>query len=108
MLSKFFITSADKILMTKIIYNRKRKLSDKGEMRMKTMRKLYDQTMEELDGVIEYANCSTAHRDNPDLSKIYLSMAKQELEHAQTLHNVSKKLAESKIGEQVDPMLMEL
>ena len=36
-------------------------------------------------------------------------MAKQELEHAQALHNTSKKLADSKIGkETVDPMLMEL
>lgn len=39
---------------------------------------------------------------------MYINMAKQELEHAQTLHNMSKKLAESKIGEKVDPMLMEL
>ena len=75
---------------------------------MKVMRKLYDQCMEELDGVIEYSNCATACRDNADLSKMYINIAKQELEHAQTLHNMSKKLAESKIGEKVDPMLMEL
>jgi len=75
---------------------------------MKIMRKLYDQSMEELDGVIEYSNCATSCRDNSDLSKMYINMAKQELEHAQMLHNMSKKLAESKIGENVDPMLMEL
>lgn len=75
---------------------------------MKIMRKLYDQTMEELDGVIEYSNCANSCHDNPDLSKMYVNMAKQELEHAQTLHNMSKRLAESKIGENVDPMLMEL
>lgn len=75
---------------------------------MKIMRKLYDQCMEELDGVIEYSNCSTSCRNNPDLSKMYINMAKQELEHAQLLHNMSKKLAESKINETVDPMLMEL
>ena len=75
---------------------------------MKIMRKLYDQCMEELEGVIEYSNCATSCRNNSDLFKMYLNMAKQELEHAQTLHNMSKKLAESKIGENVDPMLMEL
>ena len=75
---------------------------------MKVMRKLYDQCMEELDGVIEYSNCATSCRDNQDLVKMYTSMAKQELEHAQTLHNMSKRLAESKINEKVDPMLMEL
>lgn len=76
---------------------------------MKIMRKLYDQCIEELDGVIEYCNCATLCHDNSDLSKMYISMAKQELEHAQTLHNMSKKLAESKLGkETVDPMLMEL
>ena len=74
---------------------------------MKVMRKLYDQCMEELEGVIEYTNCATACH-NPDLSKMYIGMAKQELEHAQALHNMSKKLAESKMGEKVDPMLMEL
>ena len=46
---------------------------------MKVMRKLYDQCMEELEGVIEYTNCATACR-NPDLSKMYIGMAKQELE----------------------------
>lgn len=76
---------------------------------MKTMRKLYDQTMEELDGVIDYSNCATHYKtSNPDLSKMYLNMAKQELEHAQSLHNMSKRLADSKLGEKVDPMLMEL
>ena len=75
---------------------------------MKIMRKLYDQCMEELDGVIEYSNCATSWRNNPDLSKMYINMAKQELEHAQGLHNMSKKLADSKINESVDPMLMEL
>lgn len=75
---------------------------------MKIMRKLYDQTMEELDGVIEYSNCANSCHEHPELSKVYLSMAKQELEHAQTLHNMSKKIAESKLGEKVDPMLMEL
>ena len=39
---------------------------------------------------------------------MYINMAKQELEHAQGLHNMSKKLADSKINESVDPMLMEL
>lgn len=75
---------------------------------MKIMRKLYDQCMEELEGVIEYSNCATSWRNNPDLSKMYINMAKQELEHAQGLHNMSKKLADSKINESVDPMLMEL
>lgn len=75
---------------------------------MKVMRKLYDQCMEELDGVIEYSNCATSCRNNPDLSKMYLNMAKQELEHAKALHDMSKKLADSKINETVDPMLMEL
>ena len=75
---------------------------------MKIMRKLYDQTMEELDGVIDYSNCAISCHDHPELSKMYINMAKQELEHAQGLHNMSKKLAESKLGETVDPMLMEL
>lgn len=75
---------------------------------MKTMRKLYDQCMEELDSAIEYSNCATANRSNPDLAKVYITMAKQELEHGQVLHNMSKKLAEQKMTEAVDPMLMEL
>lgn len=46
---------------------------------MKIMRKLYDQCMEELDGVIEYSNCAiTFHDKNTDLYRLYLSMAKQE------------------------------
>lgn len=74
---------------------------------MKIMRKLYDQCMEELDGVKEYSTCAMSSQ-NPELSKMYISMAKQEMEHAQTLNNMSKKLALEKIGEKVDPMLMEL
>ena len=76
---------------------------------MKIMRKLYDQCIEELDGVIEYSNCATSNQANPDLFKMYINMAKQEMEHAQTLHNMSKKLAYTKIGsENVDYRLMEL
>ncbi len=76
---------------------------------MKTMRKLYDQCMEELDGVIEYSKCATSYHNKPELFKMYVSMAKQEMEHAQNLHNMSKKLSESKIGsENIDPRLMEL
>ena len=76
---------------------------------MKVMRKLYDQCMEELDGVIEYSKCASFYHNKPELSKMYIGMAKQELEHAQTLHNMSKKLAETKIGsENIDPRLMEL
>lgn len=77
---------------------------------MKVMRKLYDQCMEELEGAIEYSNCATMCHNSPDLSKMYIGMAKQELEHAQTLHNMSKKLSDSKFKskEEIDPMLMEL
>lgn len=75
---------------------------------MRTMRKLYDQCMEELDGVIEYSNCADSLHDNQELNKMYTNMAKQEFEHAQMLHNMSRKLADSKITEKVDPMLMEL
>lgn len=76
---------------------------------MKTMRKLYDQCIEELDGVIEYSKCATFYHSKPDLFKMYLNMAKQEMEHAKTLHEMSKKLSESKIGtENIDPRLMEL
>ena len=76
---------------------------------MKTMRKLYDQCIEELDGVIEYSKCATFYHNKPELYKMYVNMAKQELEHAQNLHNMSKKLSESKIGsENIDPRLMEL
>lgn len=76
---------------------------------MKVMRKLYDQCMEELDGVIEYSNCATSVHDNPDLAKMYIGIAKQEMEHARLLHDMSKRLAASKIGtENVDPRLMEL
>lgn len=76
---------------------------------MKTMRKLYDQCMEELDGVIEYSSCATHHHDQPDLFKMYINMAKQEMEHAQTLRAMSKTLAQAKIGsENIDARLMEL
>ena len=76
---------------------------------MKTMRKLYDQCMEELDGVIEYSKCAIMHLNEPDMYKMYINMAKQEMEHAQTLNTMSKKLSNAKIGsEKIDPRLMEL
>ena len=77
---------------------------------MKTMRKLYDQCMEELDGVIEYSKCSMMYSSkHPDMAGLYFRIAEQELEHARLLHDMSKQLAESKIGtEDVDPRLMEL
>lgn len=76
---------------------------------MKTMRMLYDQCMEELDGVMEYSKCAMMHTDDPDISKMYQEMAKQEWDHANKLHNQSKRLSESKLGtEEIDPRLMEL
>ena len=80
---------------------------------MKTMRKLYDQTMEELDGVCEYSKCSIMYKEmDPELSKIYASMAKMEMEHAKTLHSMSQKKATHAMAdperETVDPRLMEL
>lgn len=77
---------------------------------MKTMRKLYDQCMEELCGVIEYSECSMMQaQHDAELSKMYVGMAKQEMEHAKTLHAASQRLSSAKIGtEEVDPRLMEL
>ena len=77
---------------------------------MKTMRKLYDQCMEELCGVIEYSECSMMQvQHDTELSKMYLNMAKQEMDHAKGLHAASQRLSSSKIGvEDVDPRLMEL
>ena len=78
---------------------------------MKTMRMLYDQAMEELDGVIEYSTCSMKYKElDYDLSKMYSSMAKAEMEHAKSLHNVSQRLASEKMGDKdsIDPRLMEL
>lgn len=80
---------------------------------MKIMRKLYDQTMEELDGVIEYSCCAMKHREmHPDISKMYATMAKEEMGHALTLHGMSQRLAASKMGtseeREIDPRLMEL
>ena len=76
---------------------------------MKTMRKLYDQCLDELDGVIEYSTCAAMNHHNPDLAKLYINLDKREMEHALSLHNMSKKLADSKIGtENIDPRLMEL
>ena len=77
---------------------------------MKTMRKLYDQTMEELDGVIEYSKCAMMYAGKDDaLTKMYVNMAKTEMEHAKALHEASKRLSSSKIGtEDIDPRLMEL
>ena len=76
---------------------------------MKTMRKLYDQCMEELDGVMEYSKCAMMHSSDPDISKMYQEMARQEWEHAERLHNQSKRLSQSKLGtEDIDPRLMEL
>lgn len=77
---------------------------------MKTMRKLYDQTMEELDGVMEYSQCAMMHaQTDPELSKLYLNLAKTEMEHAKQLHAMSQKKAASKMDtETIDPMLMEL
>lgn len=77
---------------------------------MKTMRKLYDQAMEELDGVMEYSECSMMYAQiDPELSKLYLGMAKTEMEHAKQLHAMSQKKAAAKMGtEEIDPMLMEL
>jgi rubrerythrin len=54
------------------------------------MRKLYDQTMEELDGVMEYSKCAMRYKEmDPELSKMYVTMAKAEMEHAKTLHAAS-------------------
>lgn len=77
---------------------------------MKTMRKLYDQTMDELDGVCEYSQCAVKYKEiDPEMSKMYSSMAKTEMEHAKTLHAMSQKKAAAKMGvEDVDPQLMEL
>lgn len=76
---------------------------------MKTMRKLYDQCLEELHGIIEYSKCADMHFNQPEIYKMYISIAKQEMEHAQMLNNMSKKLAEAKMGsESIDPRLMEL
>ena len=77
---------------------------------MKVMRKLWDQCMEELDGSMEYSRCAMMHASrHPEVSKMYLEMAKDELGHAQRLHEMSKELAKSKVGtEDVDPRLMEL
>ena len=74
------------------------------------MRKLYDYAMEELDGVMDYSKCAMHYaQSDPELSKMYLGMAKTEMEHAKTLHAMSQKKAASKIGvEDVDPRLMEL
>lgn len=42
---------------------------------MKTMRKLYDQAMEELDGVMEYSECSMMYAQiDPELSKLYFQI----------------------------------
>lgn len=79
---------------------------------MKTMRKLYDYTMEELDGVMDYAKCAMAYGQmDSELSKLYLTLAKTEMDHAKALHTMSqKKAAEAKLNdsEHVDPRLMEL
>lgn len=77
---------------------------------MKTMRKLYDHAMKELDDVIEYSKLSMMYASSdPELSKLYYNLAKGEMDDARSLHDASKKLASSKIGtEDVDPMLMEL
>ena len=77
---------------------------------MKTMRKLYDFTMEELDGVVCYSECSMHYaKKDPELAKMYYRMAEQEMEHAKTLHDASKRLSNEKLGtEDIDPRLMEL
>lgn len=77
---------------------------------MKVMRKLYDQCLEELDGVMEYSKCAMMHApSDPEMAKMYVGMAKQELDHAKTLHAASQALSKSKIGtEDIDPRLMEL
>ena len=74
------------------------------------MRKLYDQCMEELDGVMSYAKCASMYSGKDDeLAKMYISMAKQEMEHARELHAQSKRLSQSKVNtENVDSRLMEL
>jgi len=78
---------------------------------MKTMRKLYDQCMEELDGVMEYSKCSMSYAQvDPEMSKMYLGMAKAELEHAKALHAMSQKKAAAAMGDKdtIDSRLMEL
>ena len=77
---------------------------------MKVMRMLYDQCMEELEGAICYAKCATEYAQmDPEMSKMYLSMAKTELDHAKALHSAAQKKATSKMGkEDIDPRLMEL
>lgn len=77
---------------------------------MKTMRKLYDYTIAELEDVIKYSKCAMQYAGNdPDLSRMYYNLAKGEMSDAQNLHDASKRLAAAKINvEGVDPQLMEL
>lgn len=78
---------------------------------MKTMRKLYDQTMCKLDEVMEYSKCAMSYKElDPDLSKLYSNMAKTEMDLAKSLHSMSQKKANSKMGEKdsIDSRLMEL
>lgn len=77
---------------------------------MKTMRKLYDYAIAELEDVMKYSKCAMMYSgSDPELAKMYYNLAKGEMEDAKSLHEMSKRLSESKIGtEDVDPRLMEL
>ena len=76
---------------------------------MKTMRKLYDQTCEEAESCICYSKCAMEYSvSDPELSRMYLGMAKTEMSHAQQLDAMTMRKAASKKDETVDPMLMEL
>ena len=77
---------------------------------MKTMRKLYDYCIAELNDVIKYSKCAMQYNGiDPDLSRMYYNLAKGEMEDAKMLHDASKRLAAEKLGgEDIDPRLMEL
>ena len=77
---------------------------------MKTMRKLYDYTIDELNDVIKYAKCSMQYvSTDPELARMYYNLAKGEMDDAKNLHDASKRLSSAKLKtENVDPRLMEL
>lgn len=54
---------------------------------------------DEVEGVAEYSKCSTAHKDDPELKRMFQEMAMAEFDHAKKLQGQITKLAD----EEIDP-----
>ena len=55
---------------------------------MSNVKDMESQIMEEVTGAQEYMSCADHWKSDPSISSTYISMAKQELEHAKNINSM--------------------